>query len=74
MNVTLECKATGVGTVKYSWQRKDTGNWTTISTSNITSYAATTSGVYRCMVNNEAGSVVSNNATVNVYGEYCPNM
>jgi len=25
-------------------------------------------------VSNEAGSVVSNNAIVNVYGEYCPNM
>jgi len=26
---------------------------------------------YRCVVRNEAGSVVSNSATVNVYGEYC---
>ena len=27
-------------------------------------------GVYRCVVTNDAGSVISDNATVHVYSEY----
>ena len=69
--------ANSLGTLLYSWERSSGSNWTTVSNDNTTSYNATLAigqYMYRCRVNNEAGSVVSNIATVNVYGEYCPNM
>ena len=77
-SVTLRCKASGKGTLVYSWERNIDGNWTVVS-NNTTSYTTDTTlaigqYMYRCRVSNEAGSVVSNIATVNVYGEYCPNM
>ena len=77
--ITLMCRASGLGTLVYSWERSFGSNWTTVSNDNITSYTTDTTlaigqYMYRCRVNNEAGSVVSNIATVNVYGEYCPNM
>ena len=76
---TLTCKASGVGNLIYSWERNSGGNWTTVSNDNTTSYTTDTTlaigqYMYRCRVSNEAGSVVSNNAIVNVYGEYCPSM
>ena len=72
------CRASGLGMLLYSWERSSGSGWTTVSNDNTTSYttnAVLTSGqyMYRCNVSNEAGSVVSNSATVNVYGEYCPN-
>jgi len=76
-NVTLMCRASGLGTLVYSWERRSSGsNWTTVSNDNTTSYTTDptlTIGeyIYRCNVSNEVGSVVSNNATVNVYGK-CP--
>ena len=79
-NVTLRCKATGKGTLAYSWERNFDGNWTNVSiNNNMMSYTTDTTlaigqYMYRCRVSNEAGSVMSNIATVNVYGEYCPNM
>ena len=78
-SVTLMCSASGLGTLIYSWERSSGSNWTTVSNDNTTSYTTDTTlaigqYMYRCRVNNEAGSVVSNIATVNVYGEYCPNM
>ena len=77
--VTLTCKASGIGTLVYSWERSSGSSWTTVSNDNTTSYTTDTTlaigqYMYRCRVSNEAGSVVSNNAIVNVYGEYCPNM
>ena len=77
-SITLTCRAIGTGTLVYSWERSFGSNWTTIS-NNTTSYTTDTTlaigqYMYRCRVSNEAGSVVSNIATVNVYGEYCPNM
>ena len=77
-NVTLVCRASGLGTISYSWERSsDNSNWTTVSNDNTTSYTTDTTlaigqYMYRCRVSNGAGSVVSNNAIVNVYGEYCP--
>ena len=76
-SITLTCRASGTGTLVYSWERSSGGNWTTVS--NTTSYTTDTTlaigqYMYRCRVSNEAGSVVSNIAIVNVYGEYCPNM
>ena len=78
-NITLMCRASGLGTLVYSWERISSGsNWTTVSNDSTTSYTTDTTltigeYMYRCNVSNEAGSVVSNSATVNVYGEYCPN-
>ena len=78
-SITLMCRASGLGTLVYSWERSFGSNWTTVSDDNTTSYTTDTTlaigqYMYRCRVTNEAGSVVSNITTVNVYGEYCPNM
>ena len=79
-SITLMCRASGQGILTYSWERKTTvDGWTTVSKDNTTLYTTDTTLAigqyrYRCRVTNEAGSVVSNNAIVNVYGEYCPNM
>ena len=77
-SITLMCRANGPGILVYSWESFGS-NWTTVSDDNTTSYTtdvtlAIGQYMYRCRVSNEAGSVVSNIATVNVYGEYCPNM
>ena len=74
-SITLMCGASGLGTLVYSWERSSGSSWTTVSNDN-TSYTTNTTltigeYMYRCNVSNEAGSVVSNSATVNVYGE-CP--
>jgi len=72
---TLICRASGLGTLMYYWERSTSGsNWTTVSNDNTTSYTTDTSltigqYMYRCIVSNEAGSVVSNSTTVDVYGE-----
>ena len=77
--LTLMCASVGLGMLMYSWERKSSGSsWTTVSNDNTASYTTDptlTIGeyMYRCNVSNEAGSVVSNSTTVNVYGEYCPN-
>ena len=78
-NITFECRANGQGILKYTWEIKSSRRWTKISNINTRSYTTDTTlangqYMYRCRVSNEAGSVVSNNAIVNVYGEYCPNM
>ena len=74
-SITLMCGGSGLGTLVYSWERSSGGNWTTVSDYNTTSYTTDTTlaigqYMYRCRVNNDAGSVVSNVAIVNVYGEY----
>ena len=76
-SASFSCRAIGTGTLVYSWERSSGSSWTTVS--NTTSYTTDTTlaigqYMYRCRVSNEAGSVVSNITTVNVYGEYCPNM
>ena len=78
-SITLICRASGLGILVYSWERSSGSNWTSVSNDNTTSYTTDTTlaigqYMYRCRVSNEAGPVVSNIATVNVYGEYCPNM
>ena len=75
---TLICSATGSETLMYSWERRSSSSWTTINNANSPLYVTDTTlnigeYMYRCRVSNEAGSVVSNSATVNVYGEYCLN-
>ena len=78
-SISLFCMANSLGTLIYSWERSSGSNWTTVSNDNTTSYTTDTTlaigqYMYRCRVSNDAGSVVSNIAIVNVYGEYCPNM
>ena len=69
------CRASGLGTLRYSWGRSSSGSgWTTVSNDNTTLYTTNTtltSGqyMYRCRVRNEAGSIWSKPTTVNVYGE-----
>ena len=75
-SVTLTCGASGLGSVEYSWERSSGNKWTTVSNDNgTTSYTTETKlaigqYMYRCRVSNEAGSVMSNIAIVNMYGEY----
>ena len=68
----LTCSADGDGTLMYSWDRSSGRRWTTVATSpSYTTNSNMTVGqyMYRCVVSNEAGSVMSNSATVNVYGK-----
>ena len=74
-SMNLMCGANGVGVLVYSWERNSGSSWTTVSNDNTTSYTTNTTlaigqYMYRCRVSNDAGSVVSTIATVNVYGEY----
>ena len=69
------CSASGSGTLTFSWDRSINGsNWTTVSNDNTTTYTTDTTlaigqYVYRCRVSNEDESVVSTNATVDMYGK-----
>ena len=73
-SITLTCVASGLGTVVYSWERSSGNKWTTVSNDNgTTSYTTDTTlaigqYMYRCRLSNEAGSVVSNIAIMNVNG------
>ena len=78
-SIVLTCRGNGTGPLEYSWEKSSGSSWTTVSNDNTTSYTTDTTlaigqYMYRCRVRNDAGSVVSNNAIVNVYGEYCPNI
>ena len=71
MNVTLECKGTGRGSITYQWEASDIngGLWMNISNSNSTTLVVRDleqSQQYRCVVSNEAGSSRSDVATVTV--------
>ena len=69
-NITLMCRASGLGTLVYSWERSSSGSsWTTVTNDNTTSYTTDTTltigqYMYRCVVSNEVGSVMSDSATV----------
>ena len=81
MNVTaLSCSAVGMGPIYYQWEKYNTFNSSWISPShramNIVSpdlkfdvIREEDEGVYRCIVTNDDGSVISDSATVHVYGE-----
>ena len=73
MNITLKCRGSGLGSLRYAWQRHHRGNWTTIDTDATVLYTATTSGSYRCILSNEGGPTLSNRTRVNIYGEYSTN-
>ena len=79
-SVTLMCSGCGMGTLKYFWERSSGSSWSTVSNNNVLHTTNTTLAIgqymYRCRVGNEAGSVVSDNGAVTVYGEFecCPIM
>ena len=78
--IAVSCLAIGIGSIHYQWEKYHFFNNSWISPShragNITSPSLTFSviteedeGVYRCVVSSTDGSVISDNATVHVYGE-----
>ena len=78
--VALCCSAIGMGPIYYRWEKYHLSNDSWIRPSHravsITSPTLRFSiiieedeGVYRCVVTNDDGSVISDNATIHVYGE-----
>jgi len=76
----LECYATGIGHIKFKWEKyqSSSNNWIRPShrVINITSpkliFSVITEedeGVYHCIATNHDGSVISDNATITVYGK-----
>ena len=76
----MSCSAVGIGPIYYQWEKYDLYNNSWISPShgdmNVASPVLKFSvireedeGVYRCIVTSDDGSVISDNATVHVYGE-----
>ena len=76
----MSCSAVGMSPIYYQWEKYTSSNNDWISPSpgavNITSpelkftvIGDEDKGVYRCIVTNNDGSVISDNATVHVYGE-----
>ena len=60
--VTLNCKASGDGTITYQWQQFSNGSWMDIADSNNAEYTTdmlTQSSQFRCVVTNEAGMALS---------------
>nr|HPO17480.1 immunoglobulin domain-containing protein [Candidatus Hydrogenedentota bacterium] len=76
--ITFTCRASSATTMVYQWQTDNTGPWGTIVGGGGTMVGDTTTytppainegiqGNYRVVITNEAGSVVSNSAYLNVY-------
>ena len=60
--ITLNCKASGGGTIEYQWLKNSNGLWMDIRTSNSAEYQTdklTESSQFRCVVSNEAGQDTS---------------
>ena len=81
--VIVNCSANAMGPVYYQWQKLYSFNDSWVNPShravNITSpnlkfndIKKEDKGIYRCVVTNDDGSVVSDNATIKVYGKYSP--
>jgi len=79
--IALSCSAIGMSPVYYHWEKYHSTNnsWINPShravndTSPILKFHVITEedeGVYHCKVTNDAGSVISDNATVNIYSEF----
>ena len=75
----ISCSATGFGTIYYKWEKYESSDnsWTTpshravnIITPKLIFNVITEEdeGVYHCIVSNYDGIVVSDNATITVYG------
>ena len=76
----LKCEAEGMHPISYKWEKYQSSNDSWIRPSdravNITStkliftvIMEEDEGIYHCVVTNDDGSVVSDNATITVYGE-----
>ena len=77
--IAMSCSAVGMSPIYYRWEKYDTSNYSWNSPShrvvNIASsdlkfnvISEEDEGVYHCIVTNDDGSVISDNATVHVYG------
>ena len=77
----MSCSAVGMGPIYYQWQKYNSSKNSWISLSHravdipssdlkFSVVREEDEGVYRCIVTNDDGSVISDNATVHVYGEY----
>jgi len=67
--ISLHCAANGLGSLVFTWERRQPDqSWVVTSSDSLTTYNTTTDGFYRCRVENEAGTVVSNETRVHVYG------
>ena len=78
ISVTLDCKGTGRGSITYQWETSNIngGQWMNISNSNSSTLVVgilEQSQQYRCVVSNEAGSTLSNIATITVLSEFVIN-
>ena len=83
LNVSVfEIAATGVGNLYYLWQKYEpfTDSWIPVSnravngtSSNLNFNIITEEdqGIYHCIVTNYDGSVMSDNATIIVFGRLC---
>ena len=76
----MSCSAVGMGPIYYQWEKYNLSNNSWISPShravniaspdlNFSVIREEDEGVYRCIVTNDDGSVISDNATVHVYGK-----
>jgi len=68
---TLNCEASGGGTITYQWQELKNTSWMDISGSNNAEYETNglkESSQFRCVASNEAGEATSS-ATILVLGK-----
>ena len=78
-DTALTCSANGTDTIHYQWEKYQSSNdsWiipvyrvvnNTSPTLKFNNASEEDEGIYHCVVTNDDGSVVSNNATITVYG------
>ena len=78
--IAVSCLALGIGPIHYQWEKYHLSNNSWISPSyravsftspNLKFNVITEEdeGIYRCVITNDDGSVISDNATIHVYGE-----
>jgi len=79
-SAVMSCSANGMGPIHYRWEKYESASneWirpshrvVNIASSKLVFNAITEEdeGVYRCVVSNDDGSVVSDDATLTVYGK-----
>ena len=70
IGVTLYCKGSGGGTIKYRWEFSsiDKENWINLQNIHGETYSIriTASEKYRCIVSNDVGSTISNISTITI--------
>ena len=70
-SITLTCKATGGGSIKYWWEASDIikDEWMILGSSETLVIRGDKSEKYRCVASNEAGTTRSNVSIVNFLSE-----